>query len=183
MTQELKQKLTKDIVILVLVTIILAMSLWLWGFYMVNIVNQQAYDEKCIEANEWKEGYYRVATEADNLITFQEQYFYPDDIYRKLQEEGMPDSLSYMFTQVAIVESGYGLNSQIANENHNYWGFRDEKDCSKHKRFRSNEEAIAFMVRNFNPKDLCIDKYLWLQNSLRWNPNKRYIKKVKSIKF
>ncbi len=120
------------------------------------------------------------------LHTEQESYFYPDDVYRKLQEEGMPDSLAYMFTQVAIKEAGYGLNSQYASQYHNYWGRRDTIDHRNFMRFESNESAVKYMAERFS-KCPQKDKYKWLEEDLNWCPGKgsckNYYKKVRNIKF
>jgi hypothetical protein len=145
--------------------------------YIHKLENCETQIERCINGSDsTTEAFFQV-------YTHQEKFFYPDDVYRKLKEEGMPDSLAYMFTQIAIKESGYGLNSQIANKFHNYWGRRDTLSHKKFMKFESNEEAIKYMAYKFS-KCPNKDKYLWLKEDLKWCPGcKNYYKQLRTIKF
>lgn len=112
----------------------------------------------------------------------------PSELYHLLIQERIP--YPEVFLRVAITESGWRLNSQVASENHNFFGFihpsgrfhYSEGERLGHAWYASPEDAVHDLRAwvNENPPATGEDPYSYLRRR-HYNPNPGYYGYVASI--
>lgn len=103
-------------------------------------------------------------------------------------KQGLPDSVANLLARIAVQESGYALNSNVAKKYNNYFGAHLNKICNDNPnklcfaKYDNCKEAIKAWVKFYDSDPICGNETLkeWLIRR-RYNLTPGYYEKLKKV--
>lgn len=114
----------------------------------------------------------------------------PEVLFIVLKDSLKNEVLADLFTRIAILETGHGLNSNLCNKTNNLFGFSG--NCYKgadihYKCFNTRLECVSFLkswIKRNPPKNIITLKQAinWLRTR-NYNPNNSYYKELLLVNY